>query len=202
VSGKLPGLGVNNASSLKACLQAAVVAYLLLAVAAIAETQPAGPGIVKHSLGEMEKAPKLEWGSSVSGLRLRISTDRNIYRTYDVIKVTFTIQNLTKKIYPITLALTAEERTDLILIDPSGKKYFMPGFSGPRTATRVSNVKMRPGKMIHINRMLNLVTVNDVLKVGPYRLKGIFRYSGPDMAAWIKDDFTLESNEVSFTIRD
>lgn len=141
------------------------------------------------------------WGEAVHGLRLHVRLDREVYvQGRDLVNVSFTILNTTAKDFPITLGLTAEERTDLVVRDAAGKERTIPGFIGPRDATAVRRATIRPGRIARVNMLFDPVHVGDVEKRQRFTLRGVFRCAEPELAAWVKEPFRLESNEVAFEI--
>ena len=91
----------------------------LLAFAAslvVAGTLPAGDD-------EQPATAQVEWGEPVHGLKLHVHLDLDAYMSdRDLVNVTFTILNTTAKDFPVTLGLTGEERTDLVIRDAAGRR--------------------------------------------------------------------------------
>lgn len=142
---------------------------------------------------------ELAWGRAEHGLRLRIDLDRQTcLQNKDKVHVSFTIQNIADRNIPITLALTAEERTDLLLTDEQGRSRRIPGYRGMRLATQAEWQIIPPGGIAKVNMALNPEAQG--LATGAYRVQGVFRYAGPHTDPMIQQDFQLYSNEVALVI--
>lgn len=176
---------------------------LILTFVFVAWVSCVGAAEAERAIQTMETNSGSAWGLPVNGLRLAITTDRAWYRLdRDLVNVTFIIQNVTDGIYPVTLALTAEERTDLVVTDAEGNSHVVAGAQGPRLATKVRHVELGPRKVASVNMLLDPATVAGGLPAGQYRLQGDFRYAGPRSASWIAEPFTLHSESVSLVLRD
>ena len=150
---------------------------------------------------ERPPVDQVAWGEPVHGLRLHVHLDREVYVPgRDLVNVSFTILNTTAKDFPVTLGLTAEERTDLVIRDAAGKERTIPGFIGPRTATQVRRATIRPGRIARVNMVFDPVQLGDVEKRERFALRGVFRCAEPELAAWVEKPFQLLSNEVAFEI--
>lgn len=142
---------------------------------------------------------EVAWGKAEHGLRLHIDLDRKICQlNKDKVRIGFTIQNIADRDIPITLALTAEERTDLRLTDEQGRSRTIPGYRGMRLATQAEWQIIPPGGFAKVNMTLNPEAHG--LAPGAYRVQGVFRYAGPHTDPTLKQDFQLYSNEVALVI--
>src|SRR5262249_43588298 len=133
---------------------------------------------------------------------LNVTTDRLVYRPgKDLINFTFTFQNMAKTDYPITLARTGEELTELTLVEErTGKQRVIRQAAIPPKAPKQWHALMRPGKIERVNKLLDPAEVDEGLKPGRYRVRGTFRYEIADRTKWKEGDFKLHSNEVVFTL--
>jgi hypothetical protein len=172
-------------------------ALRLLAIAApllLAGTLPA-------AAAEQPATAQVAWGELVHGLKLHVHLDRDIYvRDRDLVNVTFTIMNTTAKDFPVTLGLTGEERTDLVVRDAAGRERTVPGRAVPRSATKVRRATIRPGRIARVNMVFDPAQLGAIDKRERFTLWGVFRCDGPDLAAWVEKPFRLESNEVAFEV--
>lgn len=142
---------------------------------------------------------EVAWGKAEHGLRLHIDLDRKVCRlSKDKVQISFTIQSIADRNIPITLALTAEERTDLRLTDEKGRSRTIAGYRGMRLATQAEWQIIPPGGFAKVNMTLNPEAQG--LAPGAYRVQGVFRYAGPHTDPTIKQDFQIHSNEVALVI--
>lgn len=145
------------------------------------------------------------WGPEANGLRVHLYTDRDVYRrSKDLINVTFMLKNVASDSRDIRLAMTAEERTSLVLVDAAGKEYLVAGYSGERGKTMIWQEKLKPGKVTRVNMLFDPARQGLDLPTGRYRLRGFFHEEGPiqekpgkqPTTTWTK----VESNEAAISL--
>ena len=150
---------------------------------------------------EQPATAQVEWGEPVHGLKLHVHLDRDAYMSdRDLVNVTFTILNTTAQDFPVTLGLTAEERTDLVIRDAAGRERTIPGFQGERSKTMVRRATIRPGRIARMNMVFDPAQLGAGDARERFTLRGVFRCDEPDLAAWVEKPFRLESNEVTFEV--
>jgi hypothetical protein len=144
------------------------------------------------------------FGKTINNLRLNMTADRGVYRLgKDVINFTFTLQNQGERDVPITLQRTGEDLTELILIEEtSSKQHIIRRPALPTMGPKSWEAVVPPRKVARVNTLFDPASAKEKLKPGRYRVRGVFRYEIADRTKWKEGDFKLESNEITFTLRE